>query len=165
MSIHQDKNEVFFLIVKTIKRIALLLVAFAIFVLSAIFYIQVLVPQMQSLAFKKKQRELELAQFIEAEKNKPIQNGIHIRTGFIADDGLNIVISTCTACHSSKLVTQNSATKEGWTDMIRWMQETQNLWDLGDNEEIIVNYLSKNYGPKDIGRRKNLEKIEWYKLN
>jgi hypothetical protein len=55
--------------------------------------------------------------------------------------------------------------REGWKATIVWMQETQNLWDLGANEELILNYLSKNYAPTDKGRRQNLEITEWYELN
>lgn len=94
-----------------------------------------------------------------------IENGVHLPTGFIVDEGYEQVVSTCTACHSAKLVTQNRATREGWISMIRWMQATQNLWDLGENEEVIVRYLAKNYAPVKIGRRKKLENIEWYELN
>ncbi len=48
--------------------------------------------------------------------------------------------------------------------MIHWMQETQNLWDLGDNEALIVAYLAKNYPPGKKGRRARLTNIEWYDL-
>ena len=68
------------------------------------------------------------------------------------------------ACHSSKLITQNRASKEGWLSMIRWMQETQNLWELGPNHEIIVNYLVANYPPIEKGRRARLSNIDWYEL-
>ncbi|WP_010518979.1 hypothetical protein [Croceivirga radicis] len=94
-----------------------------------------------------------------------IEDGIHLRTGFIADDGLMTVVNNCTNCHSAKLVTQNRMTKEGWSATIKWMQETQNLWDLGDNEVIILDYLAKNYAPEKKGRRENLTNIEWYTLN
>ncbi|TKD66987.1 monoheme cytochrome C [Flavobacterium sp. ASW18X] len=94
-----------------------------------------------------------------------IENGIHLRTGFIADNGLMTVVNNCTNCHSAKLVTQNRMTKEGWSATIKWMQETQNLWDLGDNEVIILDYLAKNYAPEKKGRRENLTNIEWYTLN
>ncbi|MGH1433728.1 MAG: hypothetical protein ACRBG0_04620 [Lewinella sp.] len=95
-----------------------------------------------------------------------IVNGIHVPTGLIYDEGFELVRATCTACHSAKLVTQNKATKEGWTQMIRWMQETQGLWDLGANETPIISYLARNYAPEEIGRRANLEvaAIEWYIL-
>ncbi|MEM9867699.1 MAG: monoheme cytochrome C, partial [Bacteroidota bacterium] len=93
-----------------------------------------------------------------------IENGIHVATGFVDADGLTEVIQNCTNCHSAKLVTQNRMTKEGWVATIRWMQETQNLWDLGNNEEIIVNYLAANYAPDKKGRRDILTGIEWYAL-
>ena len=44
------------------------------------------------------------------------------------------------------------------------MQETQNLWDLGANEEAIVNYLATFYASTEKGRRQNLANIEWYNL-
>ena len=100
---------------------------------------------------------------IEEDEDK-IENGIHVRTGFVNDIGLMETINNCTNCHSSKLVTQNRMSKERWTETIRWMQKTQNLWDLGGNEAIIVNYLAKNYAPLNKGRRENLENINWYEL-
>ena len=96
--------------------------------------------------------------------SEDVVNGIHVPSGLIADDGYELVMGTCGACHSLKLVTQNRATKQGWLDMIRWMQETQKLWDLGDNEEKILNYLAKNYAPENKGRRENLTNIDWYVL-
>jgi hypothetical protein len=93
-----------------------------------------------------------------------IVDGKHVATGLIADEGLNLVIAHCTGCHSAKLVTQNRFNKEGWTRVIRWMQETQNLWDLGESEEAIVEYLSKHYAPEFAGRRMPLTEMEWYEL-
>jgi hypothetical protein len=93
-----------------------------------------------------------------------IKNGIHIPTGLIADTSFNLVVINCTRCHSIEVVKQNRATREGWKKMITWMQKTQGLWSLGENEEPILNYLAKNYPPSNSGRRKNLENIVWYKL-
>ena len=93
-----------------------------------------------------------------------VKNGIHIPTGMIADTGCAEVVQNCGACHSLDLVKQNRATKKGWKDIITWMQETQKLWDLGLQEETILNYLAKNYGPEESGRRKNLGPVEWYDL-
>ena len=93
-----------------------------------------------------------------------IKDGIHTETGFIAANGLEAVINNCTNCHSAKLVTQNRMTREGWLTTIRWMQKTQNLWDLGDQESIILDYLAKNYAPENKGRRQNLTVEEWYEL-
>ena len=86
------------------------------------------------------------------------------KSGLIVDDDLPVIIANCTGCHSGKLVGQNRATREGWKEMIRWMQATQNLHDLGENEEIILNYLEKYYGPEESGRRKQVVITEWYKL-
>jgi len=108
------------------------------------------------------------------EADKPIEtaaittdivNGIHVRTGLKEGEGLMTVIGHCTACHSAQLIIQNRMNKEQWNATIRWMQETQNLWDLGDNQEVIVNYLVNNYPVVDKGRRENLKNIEWYILS
>ena len=93
-----------------------------------------------------------------------IENGIHVRTGFVDAEGLMTVINNCTNCHSAKLVIQNRMSKEHWNATIRWMQETQNLWGLGLNQEIIVNYLVTNYPVEDTGRREKLTNITWYDL-
>lgn len=97
--------------------------------------------------------------------NNEIVDGIHLRTGLIDSEGLMTVVANCTACHSAQLVIQNRMNKERWNSTIRWMQETQNLWDLGANQEVIVNYLVKNYPVNSKGRRGNLQDIEWYELS
>ncbi len=94
-----------------------------------------------------------------------IENGIHVRTGLKDAEGLMTVVNNCTNCHSAKLVTQNRMSSERWDATIRWMQETQNLWDLGGNQEIIVNYLVTQYPQENFGRRKALTNIEWYALD
>ena len=93
-----------------------------------------------------------------------IENGIHVRTGLIDAPGLMETVTNCTNCHSAKLVTQNRMSAERWKATIRWMQETQNLWDLGKNEDVIINYLVENYPPKTSRRREILSEIEWYVL-
>ena len=96
-----------------------------------------------------------------------VENGIHLSTGLIYADNFELVRGNCTACHSGKLVAQNRATREGWKQMIRWMQETQGLWDLGKNEPKILDYLATHYAPKEMGRRSNIDvaAIEWYILD
>ena len=93
-----------------------------------------------------------------------IENGIHLRTGFIDDEGLMTVVNNCTNCHSAKLVIQNRMNTDRWNATIKWMQETQNLWALGDNQKVIVDYLVKNYPPVDKGRREGLTNITWHEL-
>lgn len=101
-----------------------------------------------------------------SEQNELVQNStqIHQPSGLIIDEGLGLVIANCTSCHSAKLVTQNRATREGWESTIRWMQATQNFWDLGENEEAILDYLARNYAPQQLGRRAPLEITDWYEL-
>ncbi len=101
-----------------------------------------------------------------SENENKVVNGIHVATGMIYDDNFSIVRSACTSCHSAKLVTQNRATRDGWKQMIRWMQTTQGLPDLGKNEVKILDYLAKNYAPTEVGRRKilNQDEVDWYTL-
>jgi len=96
-----------------------------------------------------------------------VENGIHVKTGLKADENLQLIISSCTSCHSAKIITQNRATRQGWKNMLVWMQETQGLRDLGDQEPKVLDYLSKHYAPQEVGRRENLDigAIEWYILN
>ena len=70
----------------------------------------------------------------------------------------------CSACHSLSLVTSQRGDRDFWLKTIRWMQETQNLWDLGAHEKIIVDYLATHYAPSKKGRRQNLVNLEWYAL-
>ena len=96
-----------------------------------------------------------------------IENGIHIQTGLTYAPGFDQVRANCTVCHSAKLVIQNRATKEGWTQMIEWMQQTQGLWDLGADKSRIIDYLANHYAPEEKGRRENIDmdEVEWYILN
>lgn len=117
---------------------------------------------------EEKGEEVELEEgvnLVDISSDREIQEGIDVETAFIAAEGYQQVIAHCTRCHSSKLVLQNRATREGWTEMIRWMQETQKLWDLGEAEQPIVDYLSQHYGPlPDKGRRSALLVEEWYEI-
>ena len=101
---------------------------------------------------------------ITLEDNDRIENGIHVATGLIEADGLTTVINNCTNCHSAQLVIQNRMDETRWNSTIKWMQETQNLWDLGDNQKIIVDYLITNYPALEVGRRAPLTDVEWYVL-
>jgi len=72
------------------------------------------------------------------------------------DPNKAIVQAHCTGCHSAALITQNRLTRQGWLDTIRWMQEKQGLWPLGEQETVILDYLEKYYYPQTSGRRKAL---------
>lgn len=123
---------------------AMLLGVFALFIVTA-FTVIYLISNPD--VFEKSKPEAEELEIIEEEDYDKIENGIHVRTGLVEAEGLMAVVNNCTNCHSAKLVTQNRMNKERWISTIRWMQETQNLWDLGTNENIIVDYLVANYPP------------------
>lgn len=79
--------------------------------------------------------------------------------------GYEIVQRECTVCHSEKLITQNRASRDGWTETIRWMQKTQNLREFSPEEEkAILDYLTEYYAPVSQGRRPPLVIREWYVL-
>ncbi|NNL09761.1 MAG: monoheme cytochrome C, partial [Croceitalea sp.] len=141
---------------EAIRRISrLMTVIFVIFGVVAAMLVYLMVDPDLS-AFKKKTPMVDYVTVEEEDNFDKIENGIHVRTGLVDAEGLMTVVNNCTNCHSAKLVTQNRMNEERWITTIRWMQETQNLWDLGKNEDIIVKYLVTNYPPKQKGRRENL---------
>lgn len=91
--------------------------------------------------------------------------GLDPETGFVIAQGLDLMRAHCTGCHSANLITQYRATREVWLEKIRWMQKTQNLWELGEAEPKILDYLAKHYGPvQTFDRRQPLKTTEWYSL-
>ncbi|MBO0939142.1 hypothetical protein J2I47_21485 [Fibrella sp. HMF5335] len=89
-------------------------------------------------------------------------------TGLAVDNNLALVRTHCTGCHSTKLIRQNRFTRDGWKQKIRWMQRTQKLWDLGEAEPAVLDYLTKYYGPDDKpfdGRRLPLRTDRWHAMN
>jgi len=147
---------------KQVKKVfRLLLLLFSLFLITG----SVLVYYMVNPAFFSLNEAAEVYIVVEELDSDRIENGIHISTGFIDADGLMTVVRNCTGCHSSKLVIQNRMDAIGWNETIKWMQETQNLADLGKNQETIVNYLVTNYPPIKKGRRTMLTNIDWYELN
>jgi mono/diheme cytochrome c family protein len=75
-------------------------------------------------------------------------------TGMKMAGDWEIVRNNCIACHSPRLITQQSGTAAQWLNMIRWMQEKQNLWQFDPQiEEKIVAYLAEYYPPQADRRR------------
>jgi hypothetical protein len=75
-------------------------------------------------------------------------------SGMIIADGWEIVKANCTPCHSARLVTQNHGSRARWEYLIRWMQDTQGLWQFQpEMEDTILDYLAEHYGPKKDARR------------
>jgi hypothetical protein len=76
-------------------------------------------------------------------------------TGFKMTGDWEIVRNNCISCHSPKLITQQRGDAAHWLNMIRWMQEQQNLWQFDpETEKKIVGYLAENYAP-DAGQRRS----------
>jgi len=148
----------FFNQVKKVYRI--MMVLFSLFIITGGLIVYIMVNP----GFLNIEKKQEVAVVVEELDPDRIENGIHVSTGFIDAEGLMTVVRNCTSCHSSKLVLQNRMNVERWNATIKWMQETQNLPDLGKNQEIIVNYLATNYPPVDTGRRATLTDIDWYEL-
>jgi len=81
-------------------------------------------------------------------------------TGLIISEGWELVEANCTGCHSAQLVTGQRGDRQTWTDIIRWMQETQGLWKFDPAvENSILDYLAENYGAGGVFRRTPLP--EW----
>jgi hypothetical protein len=147
---------------KQVKKVYnLLLLLFSLFVIAG----GALVYYMANPEFFNFNKAPEVAVVVEELDPDRIENGIHVETGFVDAEGMMTVVRNCTACHSSKLILQNRMNADRWNSTIKWMQQTQNLPDLGKNQEIIVNYLATNYPPVDTGRRPALTNIVWYELD
>jgi hypothetical protein len=161
----EEKKKLAVRSAKIVINFGVLVIVFATaWVLQNSLYPDLFDPEPELVAIDSTTIEEEYIPSLELDSTEVV-NGIHQPTGLIVDTGVTEVMITCGACHSLSLVTQNRATREGWKDIIVWMQETQKLWDLGQKEDIILDYLAKNYAPKDEGRRKTLVVEEWYQLN
>jgi hypothetical protein len=75
-------------------------------------------------------------------------------SGLIIDEHWELVKAHCTVCHSAGQVTQQRGSRDTWTSLIRWMQNTQGLWQFDVvTENSILDYLEKNYPPAASYRR------------
>ena len=80
--------------------------------------------------------------------------GIDSANVLVEAPGVELVTGHCSGCHSLRLVSQNRGDRNDWLETIRWMQKTQNLWQLGpETEARILDYLSRHYGPRRTARR------------
>ena len=68
-----------------------------------------------------------------------------------------LVQAHCSGCHSLQLVESQRGDRDYWLKTIRWMQKTQNLWQIPEPQEnVILDYLAENYAEEEWGRRPNL---------
>ncbi|TAF29494.1 MAG: alpha/beta fold hydrolase [Runella slithyformis] len=87
-------------------------------------------------------------------------------TGLALDPNLMLVKAHCTGCHSPKMITQVRLKREEWQERIRWMQRNHKLWDLGEAEKTVLDYLEKHYSPSKsaYSRRESLRNVKWHRL-
>jgi len=67
-------------------------------------------------------------------------------TGLAIAKSWNLVATHCMLCHSTKGFTAVRLDRKNWEKIIRTMQEKNGLWQLGDIEPKILDYLEQNYG-------------------
>ncbi len=98
-------------------------------------------------------------------ENNTDSNIIDEETGLIIDTNVELVKVNCTSCHSASLIIYTSVDSTQWHDIIKWMQKTQGLWDLGSNEKPIIEYLSKNYGISHSQNQPDEFINTWYEID
>lgn len=75
-------------------------------------------------------------------------------TGLRIAPGWELARAHCGACHSYRLITAQRGDRDFWLATIRWMQRTQNLWQLPPQQEsAILDYLADAYAETEWGRR------------
>lgn len=79
---------------------------------------------------------------------------IDAATGLTIGPGWELVRGNCGACHSYRLIITQQGDRQKWLNTIRWMQDTQNLWQFDpETEDQILSYLAEYYPPEPNRRR------------
>ncbi len=81
--------------------------------------------------------------------------------GLVDAPGADLVAAHCSACHSLQLVIQNRGDAAHWKKLIRWMQADHKLWDLGEAEPQILDYLETHYGAPALSPRRKPLDTRW----
>jgi hypothetical protein len=106
-------------------------------------------------------KEVAKAEASKTDKKPSLKLEKDAETGLVIAEGFDQVKTNCTiACHSAGLVTQSRGNQKYWKDAIVYMQKNQGLWDLGNDEPIILKYLATHYGEVAAYRRTPL-KVKW----
>ena len=67
--------------------------------------------------------------------------------GLPRTEGYETVYGLCGACHSLRIVMQQHATLERWSELLLWMTEKQGMPQLSDEDEALVAaYLAEHFG-------------------
>src|SRR3546814_2370498 len=81
------------------------------------------------------------------------------QTGMVVDKNMDIVVASCSACHSTELIRQNRFIRDGWIAKISWMQREHNVCELGASEKASLDYLEKYYSPRPEENQYQLQSI------
>lgn len=67
--------------------------------------------------------------------------------GLPRTDGVELIAGYCAACHSLRIVIQQSASEARWRELMAWMVEKQGMARPPDDDfELIIAYLSAHFG-------------------
>lgn len=69
------------------------------------------------------------------------------------DKGRELVLDICTTCHELDLITHQKLSREQWTTVIKGMI-SEGAVVTEEEFNWIVDYLAKNFGPKNSGEKK-----------
>ena len=53
-------------------------------------------------------------------------------------EAYELVDAYCTACHSASIVMQQRATPERWKELLVWMEQTQGMAKIPDEDEVLI---------------------------
>jgi hypothetical protein len=71
---------------------------------------------------------------------------------FPAGEHRDEVFWYCTACHSSRLVSNQAMSRERWDESLTWMTERHGMGELeGEMREAFLDYLTAAFGPDSKG--------------
>lgn len=64
-----------------------------------------------------------------------------------SEENWKLVRAHCTACHSSLILKNLRLSRRAWQDVIKRMQTDEGMWELGETEPKILDYLETYFGP------------------
>ena len=59
-----------------------------------------------------------------------------------------LVRAHCTSCHSSQIFKNLRLSRRDWRDVIKRMQAEEGMWELGESEPKVLDYLETYFGPE-----------------
>ncbi|WP_152415243.1 aldehyde dehydrogenase [Caenispirillum salinarum] len=71
--------------------------------------------------------------------------------GLPEGEGRETVFYTCTACHSTGIITQQGMSRDRWDKLLVWMVEKQGMPELApEDRDVVLDYLAEHF-PEDRG--------------